>query len=185
MYYVVHILLQLTFSTQHFAIEIFSWQCNQNNLIKKVVPQYRAIDFPILFNYPAIEKHLVVSSLLYASLCTRVRISLAEKWNCWFTRVYAFNILIATAELSSKKIWSTPLPPHIFFYTLPHIILLSSFLIFYMVIDYWFFFCELFRDVAYFSNYLFLINLKEILICLDINSLSYHLQVFFPSLVVS
>lgn len=112
-----------------------------------------------------------------------MRISLAEKWNCWFTRVYAFNILIDTAELSSKKIWPIPLPPHIFFHSPSHFFItkLSYFLYGY----YLFFFCELFRDIAYFSNYLFLINLKEILICLDINSLSYHLQVFFPSLVIS
>lgn len=183
MYYIVHILLQLTFSTQHFAIEI-SWQCNQNNLTKKVVPQYRGIDFPILFNYPAIEKRLGCfqsSTCFFVHTCEDFSSRKVEL----LTRVYAFNILIDTAELSSKKMWPTPLPPHIFFHTVPHIFLLPSFLIFYMVIDYWFFFCELFRNVAYFSNYLFLINLKEILICLDINSLAYHLQVFFPSLVVS
>lgn len=153
--------------------------------LKKQFPSTVLQIFPFYLTILLLKNIQVVSSLLHASLCTRVRISLAEKWNCWFTRVYAFNTLIDTAELSSKKIWPTPLPPHIFFHTLLHIFLLPSFLIFHMVIDYWFFFCELFRDIAYFSNYIFLINLKEILICLDINSLSYHLQVFFPSLVVS
>lgn len=130
MYYIVHILLQLTFSTQHFAIEIFSWQCNQNNLIKKVVPQYHGIDFPFYLTILLLKNVQDVSSLLHASLCTRVRISLAQKWNCWFTRVYAFKILIDTAELSSKKIWPTPLPPHIFFHTLPHIFYYQAFLFF-------------------------------------------------------
>lgn len=68
---------------------------------------------------------------LCAHMCAEY-ISLAEKRDYWLTREYAFNILIDTAQLSSKKSLPIPLPTAVHsnpvFYTLPHILLLPSFL---------------------------------------------------------
>lgn len=83
--------------------------------LKKQLPRTVVQMFPFYLTILLLVNIQAIYSLLHASLGTHVRISLAERWQYWFLRVYVFNILMDAAKLPSKKDFANLTPTtHIF-----------------------------------------------------------------------